>query len=55
MPDDNTNFWFQFTLWTLEVLHVYWAILILQMVYKAIRDQGVKDDIRNVRTKKKTQ
>ena len=52
MPDEETNFWFQVTLWTLEVLHVYWAILILRMVYKAIRDSGVKDDIRNVKHEK---
>ncbi|KAI8911471.1 TRAM/LAG1/CLN8 homology domain-containing protein [Gorgonomyces haynaldii] len=47
-PSDNFNIWvFQAPLWFLEVLHIYWSCLILKMIYKAIVEKGVKDDIRN--------
>jgi hypothetical protein len=38
---------FKIALWTLEVLHVYWASQIGRMIYIAIRENGVQDDIRH--------
>ena len=48
LPSNGMNYALQIGLWTLEVLHVYWASLILKMAYKAIVKGGVEDDIRDV-------
>ena len=48
LPSDGINYSFQIGLWTLEVLHIYWASLIVKMAYKAVMKGNVEDDIRDV-------
>lgn len=51
MPNLAWNYGARAALWTLACLHVYWAILIVSMIIKAIRDKGVSDDVRNKNVK----
>ncbi|KAJ3271155.1 hypothetical protein HDV01_007013 [Terramyces sp. JEL0728] len=55
MPTNGWNYSFQGALWILAALHVYWASLLLKMLYSAIVNKGVEDDIRNVEDKKKNE
>lgn len=48
LPSNGMNYALQIGLWTLEILHVYWASLIIKMAYKAIVKGSVEDDIRDV-------
>ncbi|KAI8900252.1 TLC domain-containing protein [Globomyces pollinis-pini] len=53
IPTNNILIFMQGLFLTLELLHIYWGYLIVQMAFKAYADNGVSDDIRNVDGKKK--
>ncbi|KAI8900254.1 TRAM/LAG1/CLN8 homology domain-containing protein [Globomyces pollinis-pini] len=48
MPSNFIMRSIQLFLCTLELLHIYWATLIIKMAYKALVEKGVSDDIRDV-------
>ncbi|KAL2912643.1 Ceramide synthase 5 [Polyrhizophydium stewartii] len=46
MPSYYVHYGFEALLWTLEVLHIYWAYLIVRMAISAVFNKGVSDDVR---------
>ena len=51
MPNFPIHMTFITSLSVLAIMHVYWGALILNMVYLAITEKGVADDIRNIELK----
>jgi hypothetical protein len=47
LVSDDLRWYLFYALCILEVLHIYWAFLILKMVRIALMNKGVQDDIRN--------
>eukprot|EP00842_Homolaphlyctis_polyrhiza_P004300 jgi/Hompol1/4871/HPOL_001853-RA len=46
LPNYSIKYSAEAALWILEILHIYWAALIIHMAIKAIRGGGVEDDVR---------
>ncbi|XJO75189.1 hypothetical protein BDV3_005906 [Batrachochytrium dendrobatidis] len=47
VPTYFLHYAFEYLLWTLQFLHIYWGYLIFNMLVQAIFNKGVSDDVRN--------
>ncbi|KAH6593832.1 hypothetical protein BASA50_007058 [Batrachochytrium salamandrivorans] len=47
LPTYYMHYAAEYSLWTLQALHIYWGYLILSMLANAIFNKGVSDDVRS--------